>query len=103
MIAIVFLACAAVMAPAGQPGATTQPALAGGTLMAEPEAVGRLVGAMAAAMRLPVTVKIRSGAEAGRINAVEISRVCEGAGAAGRAIRPPGRRRAIPRRSRGIP
>jgi nifR3 family TIM-barrel protein len=61
---------------------------AGGALMAEPEAVGRLVAAMAAAMRLPVTVKIRSGAEAGHINAVEISRVCEGAGAAAIALHP---------------
>jgi nifR3 family TIM-barrel protein len=37
---------------------------------------------MVAAVRLPVTVKIRSGWDARHVNAVEIARICEGEGAA---------------------
>jgi len=61
---------------------------AGGALMAEPEQVGRLVAAMAAATRLPVTVKMRSGVDAEHINAIAISKVCEEAGAAAVAFHP---------------
>ncbi|MEW6743341.1 MAG: tRNA dihydrouridine synthase DusB [Planctomycetota bacterium] len=61
---------------------------AGGALMAEPDHVGRLVETLVKATPLPVTVKIRSGVDADHVNAVEVSRVCEAAGAAAVALHP---------------
>jgi nifR3 family TIM-barrel protein len=61
---------------------------AGGALMAEPREVGRLVGALVGGISLPVTVKIRSGVDSEHVNAVEVGKVCEGAGVAGIAIHP---------------
>ena len=55
----------------------------GGALLADPPAVGRIVAAVVRAVSIPVTLKIRSGLDAGRETAVEVARQAEGAGAAG--------------------
>jgi tRNA-dihydrouridine synthase B len=55
---------------------------AGAYLLREPARVARLVRALVRAVRLPVTVKIRSGWDAHHLNAVEIARLCESEGAA---------------------
>ncbi len=60
----------------------------GGALMGDPGEVGRLVAVLVRATRLPVTAKIRSGLVAERINAVDMAKECEAAGAAGIAIHP---------------
>src|SRR5947209_13918239 len=54
----------------------------GGALLADPPAVGRVVAAVVRAVSIPVTLKIRSGPDAGRETAVEIARVAAEAGAA---------------------
>ena len=53
----------------------------GSAMMREPEKIGRVVRALADATPLPVTAKIRSGWDAGSVNAVEVARVCEANGA----------------------
>ncbi len=58
----------------------------GSALMREPERIGRIVRAMADAVNLPVTVKIRAGWDADSVNAVEVARICEQAGAAAIAV-----------------
>lgn len=54
----------------------------GSALMREPLLVGKIVEALARAVRVPVTVKCRSGWDAAHQNAVEIARIAEGSGAA---------------------
>jgi tRNA-dihydrouridine synthase 3 len=54
----------------------------GAQLLQKPAKLGRLVEALAAALPVPVTVKIRTGWSAAEINAPEIARICEAAGAA---------------------
>jgi nifR3 family TIM-barrel protein len=54
----------------------------GGALLADPAMVERLVAAVVRAVSVPVTLKIRSGPDAGRETAVEIARRAETAGAA---------------------
>ncbi len=54
----------------------------GGVLMADPPAVGWIVEAVARAVSIPVSVKIRSGPDAQRETAVEVARRAELAGAA---------------------
>lgn len=54
----------------------------GSALMREPALCGRIVAAVAAAVRVPVTVKLRKGFDAAHNNAVEVARICEEAGAA---------------------
>src|SRR5436309_308956 len=54
----------------------------GGALLADPEAVGRIVAATVKAVRIPVTVKIRSGPDAATETAAEVARRAEAAGAA---------------------
>ena len=54
----------------------------GGALMESPERIGRIVAAVVRAVAIPVTVKIRSGPDAGRETAVEVVRRAEDAGAA---------------------
>lgn len=54
----------------------------GGFLMADPPAIERIVAAVAQAVRLPVTLKIRSGPSAERMTAVEVAQRAEAAGAA---------------------
>lgn len=55
----------------------------GSSLMKNPSLCGEIVAAMKAALsgRCPLTVKIRRGFDAGHINAVEVARICEEAGA----------------------
>jgi len=55
--------------------------LCGSALMREPDLAQRLVAAVAAAVALPVTVKMRLGFDAASLNAPEIARRCEDAGA----------------------
>lgn len=54
----------------------------GSALMREPELCYRLVKAAAAAVDLPVTVKIRKGYAKDEVNAVEVAQACESGGAA---------------------
>ena len=58
----------------------------GSALMKEPELIGKIVRAMADAVKLPVTVKIRAGWDENNINAVEVAQICEQAGAAAIAV-----------------
>lgn len=58
----------------------------GSALMREPELIGRIVRAVADAVARPVTVKIRAGWDAGSVNAVEVAKICEQAGAAAIAV-----------------
>jgi nifR3 family TIM-barrel protein len=53
----------------------------GVALMREPEQVGRIVAAMVAATRRPVTVKLRLGFDAGNRNAVAVAQAAVGNGA----------------------
>lgn len=54
---------------------------AGAILMKDPDRVSRIIRAVKKAVRIPVTVKIRSGWSRSSINAVEIARVAEKSGA----------------------
>lgn len=53
----------------------------GSALMKDPALCGRIVEAVVKAVDLPVTVKIRKGWDAGSVNAVEVAKICEAAGA----------------------
>ena len=53
----------------------------GSALMRKPELVGEIVRAVTAVCDVPVTVKIRKGWDDNSVNAVEIARICERAGA----------------------
>ena len=53
----------------------------GSALMKDPDKAGRIVEAMCAKTKNPVTAKIRSGWDGDSINAVEMSRILEAAGA----------------------
>ncbi len=59
---------------------------AGSALLCQPDRAAELVGAMVKSSGLPVTVKIRSGWDAHSINAPEMARALEGAGAAAVAL-----------------
>jgi nifR3 family TIM-barrel protein len=59
---------------------------AGCSLMREPEHAASVVRAMARAVRIPVTVKMRAGWDATEINAPELARRMEDAGAAALAV-----------------
>lgn len=54
----------------------------GGALMADPPAIGALVASVRRAVSIPVTLKIRTGPDAGRETAVEAGRAAESEGAA---------------------
>ena len=58
----------------------------GSALLREPALIGRIVEAVAGAVRLPVTVKLRAGFQAGEILAPEAARVAELSGAAAVAV-----------------
>ena len=58
----------------------------GSALMRQPERVGAIVAAMAKRLKKPVTVKIRKGFDNDHINAVEIAKIAEAAGAAAIAV-----------------
>ncbi|HSC28097.1 MAG TPA: tRNA dihydrouridine synthase DusB [Vicinamibacterales bacterium] len=59
---------------------------AGCSLMREPEEAAGIVRAMARAVRVPVTVKMRAGWDASAINAPDLARRMEDAGAAAVAV-----------------
>jgi len=54
---------------------------AGAALLKSPEKIRDIVSAVVAAVPVPVTVKIRSGWDNNNINAVEVAKICEEAGA----------------------
>ncbi len=54
----------------------------GSALMKEPELCGRIVRAIADAVSIPVTVKIRAGWSRDSVNAVEVAKIAEANGAA---------------------
>ncbi len=58
----------------------------GGALMDSPEKIGQLVAAVVRAVAIPVTVKIRSGPDAGQETAVEVAQRAEDAGAAAMSV-----------------
>lgn len=61
---------------------------AGSALLKNPDKVYEIVKAVVNAVPIPVTVKIRSGWDEFNINAVEIAKVCEKAGASAIAVHP---------------
>ena len=54
---------------------------AGAALLKNPEKIYEIVSSVVAAVKCPVTVKIRSGWDQNSINAVEVAKICEKAGA----------------------
>ena len=54
---------------------------AGAALLKSPKKIRDIVSAVVAAVPCPVTVKIRSGWDSNSINAVEVAKICEEAGA----------------------
>lgn len=54
---------------------------AGSNLLKTPERVKEIVGSVVKSVSVPVTVKIRTGWDENSINAVEIAKICENAGA----------------------
>lgn len=58
----------------------------GSALLKDPALAGRIVRAVANAVPVPVTVKIRKGWDAAHVNAVEIARIAEENGAAAVAV-----------------
>lgn len=63
-------------------------AQAGSALLKSPEKVYEIVKSVVAAVPIPVTVKIRSGWDSNSINAVEIAKTCERAGASAITVHP---------------
>lgn len=61
-------------------------AQAGSALLKSPEKVKEIVKAVVDSVPVPVTVKIRSGWDSEHINAVEIAKICEEAGAKAIAV-----------------
>ncbi len=59
---------------------------AGSALMKTPGLCGEIVAAVAAAVPVPVTVKMRAGWDENSVNAPEIAAICEQAGAAAVAV-----------------
>lgn len=58
----------------------------GSALMREPKLAGEIIAATVKAVRKPVTVKIRKGFDEAHVNAVEMARIAEDAGAAAVAV-----------------
>lgn len=61
---------------------------AGAALLKNPEKIEKIVSAVVAAVNVPVTVKIRSGWDSNNINAVEVAKICEKAGAKAICVHP---------------
>ncbi len=59
---------------------------AGSALLKHPEKIGEIVSKVVSAVSIPVTVKIRSGWDSASINACEVAKRCEEAGASAIAI-----------------
>ena len=58
----------------------------GSALMRDPEKAARIVEAVVKSVPVPVTVKMRKGWDSGSVNAPELARLCEAAGAAAVAV-----------------
>lgn len=58
----------------------------GSALMREPKLAGEIIAATVKAIKKPVTVKIRKGFDGDHVNAVEMARIAEAAGAAAVAV-----------------
>ena len=63
-------------------------AQAGAALLKNPDKVYEIVKSVVEAVSIPVTVKIRSGWDKNSINAIEIAKVCERAGASAICVQP---------------
>lgn len=63
-------------------------AQAGSALLKDPSKVYEIISAVVEAVPIPVTVKIRSGWDKDSINAVEIAKTCEQAGASAICVHP---------------
>jgi len=63
-------------------------AQAGAALLKDPEKIREIVSAIVDSVHVPVTVKIRSGWDKENINAVEVAKICEQAGASAICIHP---------------
>lgn len=63
-------------------------AQAGSALLKNPEKIKEIVEAVVKAVSIPVTVKIRSGWDFEHINAVEVAKICEQAGASAICVHP---------------
>lgn len=61
---------------------------AGSALLKNPEKIYEIVSAVVKKVNVPVTVKIRSGWDSNSINAVEVAKICEKAGASAIAVHP---------------
>ena len=61
---------------------------AGSALLKNPEKIEKIVKAVVNSVNCPVTVKIRSGWDFNSINAVEVAKICEKAGASAICIHP---------------
>lgn len=61
---------------------------AGSALLKEPALIYEIVSSVVSAVSTPVTVKIRSGWDFNSINAVEVAKICEKAGASAIAVHP---------------
>jgi nifR3 family TIM-barrel protein len=61
---------------------------AGSALLKNPEKIRKIVSSVVKAVTVPVTVKIRSGWDSSSINAVEVAKICEEAGAKAIAVHP---------------
>ena len=63
-------------------------AQAGSALLKNPKKLHEIVSAVVEAVPIPVTVKIRSGWDKDSINAVEVAKICESAGASAICVHP---------------
>ena len=63
-------------------------AQAGSALLKDPEKIYEIVKSVKEAVSVPVTVKIRSGWDKNSVNAVEVAKVCERAGASAIVVHP---------------
>jgi len=61
---------------------------AGSALLKNPELIYEIVSSVVKAVPIPVTVKIRSGWDFNSINAVEVAKICEQAGASAITVHP---------------
>lgn len=63
-------------------------AQAGSALLKNPDKIREIVSSVVASVPIPVTVKIRSGWDSNNINAVEVAKICEEAGACAICVHP---------------
>lgn len=61
---------------------------AGAALLKHPDKIYEIVSAVVKTVKVPVTVKIRSGWDSKSINAVEVAKICEKAGASAITVHP---------------